>query len=65
MGGEGGSEHQRVMLEEGAALWGTARNLFISDADKRKSFCLQLKVFYESGRDVGTFASRPIKVRGV
>lgn len=42
--------------------FGLARNLFISDTDRRKSFCLNFKLFYKSERDIGSFLSRPMKV---
>ena len=43
-------------------LSGIARTLYISDSDRRKRFCLQVKIFYDNGRDLGTFSSKPIKV---
>jgi len=55
---------QQVTLNE--SLGGIARTLYISDQDRRKRFCLQVKLFYEGtasfNKDVGTFSSRPIKV---
>eukprot|EP00045_Choanoeca_perplexa_P018639 m.293233 g.293233 ORF g.293233 m.293233 type:complete len:659 (-) comp19553_c0_seq1:66-2042(-) len=59
-------EHQQVHLETfGEEARGTARSLYIPDSDKRKSFCLHIKTFFakgEAGRDVGTFASKPLRV---
>eukprot|EP00049_Salpingoeca_infusionum_P006723 m.110639 g.110639 ORF g.110639 m.110639 type:complete len:635 (-) comp13405_c0_seq3:403-2307(-) len=56
------SESEYTPLALDSQLYSTAKTLYIPDSDKRKSFCLHLKVFFESGRDVGTFASKPIKV---
>ncbi|EGD77877.1 hypothetical protein PTSG_09511 [Salpingoeca rosetta] len=56
--------HHAVELDQN--FYGCAKSLYISDTDKRKSFCLHFKVFHskdeERGRDVGTFTSKPIKV---
>eukprot|EP01147_Barroeca_monosierra_P004676 gene4676-8621_t len=53
-------QYQPVTLTE--SLYGSSRSLYISDADKRRSFCLHFKTFFSNGRDVGTFTSKPIKV---
>lgn len=54
------NDHQKVDM--GDEMFGPARTLFISDQDKRKSFCLHVKIFYSNGRDIGTFTSKPVKV---
>lgn len=43
-------------------LFACAKSLFISDQDKRKHFCLLLRLFVGSRQDVGSFQSRMIKV---
>eukprot|EP00055_Hartaetosiga_balthica_P014255 m.77448 g.77448 ORF g.77448 m.77448 type:complete len:684 (+) comp8543_c0_seq9:99-2150(+) len=53
-------EHHEIQLNDN--LYGTCRTLFIPDSDKRKSLCLYFKCFFDSGRDIGTFKSKPIKV---
>jgi len=40
----------------------TAKTLFISDSDKRKHFLLTCKLLYASGKSVGLFNSKRIKV---
>eukprot|EP00051_Salpingoeca_urceolata_P019586 m.287565 g.287565 ORF g.287565 m.287565 type:complete len:528 (+) comp19445_c0_seq4:1886-3469(+) len=59
--GEAAEDYYHVDLEE-TDFVGMARNLYISDQDKRKSFYLHLKVFYSNQRDIGTFCSKPVKV---
>ena len=58
--GMGLNEYVKVELD--GNLVGPARTLYISDQDKRKSFCMHTKIFYKNGRDVGSFTSRPVKV---
>eukprot|EP00730_Choanoeca_flexa_P018665 TRINITY_DN9087_c0_g1_i5.p1 TRINITY_DN9087_c0_g1~~TRINITY_DN9087_c0_g1_i5.p1 ORF type:complete len:669 (+),score=194.09 TRINITY_DN9087_c0_g1_i5:160-2166(+) len=60
-------EHTKIALTPSGAdeSTGVARTLYIQDSDKRKSFCLHLKTFFikdKEGRDVGTFASKPLRV---
>jgi hypothetical protein len=46
-------------------MTGVARTLYISDSDRRKRFCLQIKLFYDTGRecrDLGEFSSKPLRV---
>lgn len=43
-------------------MFACAKSLFISDQDKRKHFCLQLRLFLGSRQEVGSFQSRMIKV---
>ncbi|KAF7207571.1 recombining binding protein suppressor of hairless-like protein isoform X1 [Nothobranchius furzeri] len=43
-------------------LFACAKSLFISDQDKRKHFCLLLRLFLGNRQDVGSFQSRMIKV---
>ncbi|XP_037535611.1 recombining binding protein suppressor of hairless-like protein [Nematolebias whitei] len=43
-------------------LFACAKSLFISDQDKRKHFCLLLRLFVGNRQEVGSFQSRMIKV---
>uniref|UniRef100_A0A3B5M4Z9 Recombination signal binding protein for immunoglobulin kappa J region-like n=1 Tax=Xiphophorus couchianus TaxID=32473 RepID=A0A3B5M4Z9_9TELE len=43
-------------------LFACAKSLFISDQDKRKHFCLLLRLFLGNRQEVGSFQSRMIKV---
>ncbi|CAJ1051174.1 recombining binding protein suppressor of hairless-like protein [Xyrichtys novacula] len=43
-------------------MFACAKSLFISDQDKRKHFCLLLRLFLGSRQEVGSFQSRMIKV---
>uniref|UniRef100_A0A3Q2R4G2 Recombination signal binding protein for immunoglobulin kappa J region like n=1 Tax=Fundulus heteroclitus TaxID=8078 RepID=A0A3Q2R4G2_FUNHE len=43
-------------------LFACAKSLFISDQDKRKHFCLLLRLFLGNQQEVGSFQSRMIKV---
>uniref|UniRef100_A0A8C3G849 Recombination signal binding protein for immunoglobulin kappa J region like n=1 Tax=Cyclopterus lumpus TaxID=8103 RepID=A0A8C3G849_CYCLU len=43
-------------------MFASAKSLFISDQDKRKHFCLLLRLFLGSRQEVGSFQSRMIKV---
>eukprot|EP01137_Pigoraptor_chileana_P016283 Opistho-2@72991 len=56
---EGGADSQQISIEAGAFC--AAKNLFISDSDKRKNFSLYAKLQFAS-RDLGIFKSKPIKV---
>lgn len=38
------------------------KNLYISDSDKRKHFCLNLKVVTKNDRNLGIFKTKPLKV---
>ncbi|KAM6947122.1 recombining binding protein suppressor of hairless-like protein [Lycodopsis pacificus] len=43
-------------------MFASAKSLFISDQDKRKHFCLLLRLFMGNRQEVGSFQSRMIKV---
>lgn len=43
-------------------MFASAKSLFISDQDKRKHFCLLLRLFLGNRQEVGSFPSRMIKV---
>ncbi|KAI3369830.1 hypothetical protein L3Q82_024406, partial [Scortum barcoo] len=43
-------------------MFACAKSLFISDQDKRKHFCLLLRLFLGNRQEVGSFHSRMIKV---
>ncbi|XP_013771322.1 recombining binding protein suppressor of hairless-like protein [Pundamilia nyererei] len=43
-------------------MFACAKTLFISDQDKRKHFCLLLRLFLNNRQEVGSFQSRMIKV---
>lgn len=43
-------------------MFACAKSLFISDQDKRKHFCLLLRLFLGNKQEVGSFHSRMIKV---
>ena len=43
-------------------IFGVMSSLFVPDSDKRKSLSLHVKVFYDNGRDIGTFNSNPIRI---
>ena len=43
-------------------MFACAKSLFISDQDKRKHFCLLLRLFLGHRQEVGSFQSRMIKV---
>lgn len=43
-------------------MFASAKSLFISDQDKRKHFCLLLRLFLGNKQEVGSFPSRMIKV---
>ncbi|TKS71867.1 Suppressor of hairless protein J kappa-recombination signal-binding protein RBP-J kappa [Collichthys lucidus] len=43
-------------------MFACAKSLFISDQDKRKHFCLLLRLFLGNRQEVGSFQSRMIKV---
>ncbi|KAF6717412.1 Recombining binding protein suppressor of hairless-like protein [Oryzias melastigma] len=47
---------------ESRRMFACAKSLFISDQDKRKHFCLLLRLFLGSRQEVGSFQSRMIKV---
>ncbi|XP_064384613.1 recombining binding protein suppressor of hairless-like isoform X2 [Halichondria panicea] len=53
-------EMQQLSLED--KNYCTAKTLYISDQDKRKNFQLACKIFFDDGRDTGTFLSKRIKV---
>eukprot|EP01136_Pigoraptor_vietnamica_P031806 Opistho-1_new@92851 len=56
---EAGGDSAPIAIEPGSFC--AAKNLFISDSDKRKNFSLYAKLQY-AARDLGVFKSRPIKV---
>ncbi|XP_074532301.1 recombining binding protein suppressor of hairless-like protein [Halichoeres trimaculatus] len=43
-------------------MFACAKSLFISDQDKRKHFCLLLRLFLGNRQEVGSFQSRMIKI---
>uniref|UniRef100_A0A672G946 Recombination signal binding protein for immunoglobulin kappa J region-like n=1 Tax=Salarias fasciatus TaxID=181472 RepID=A0A672G946_SALFA len=59
--------HPAALLQTGSSdpqpvLFACAKSLFISDQDKRKHFCLLLRLFLGNRQEVGSFQSRMIKV---
>uniref|UniRef100_A0A8C9Z382 Recombination signal binding protein for immunoglobulin kappa J region like n=1 Tax=Sander lucioperca TaxID=283035 RepID=A0A8C9Z382_SANLU len=57
--GENKSESQADTFK---LMFACAKSLFISDQDKRKHFCLLLRLFLGNRQEVGSFQSRMIKV---
>lgn len=53
---------QLTFEEKGAQGFCSAKTLFISDSDKRKSFIICTRLLYPSGKSPGVFESRRIKV---
>lgn len=60
--GIGSSDRDMQQLNLDGKMFGAAKTLFISDSDKRKTFSLNLKMFYSQSMDIGTFLSKKIKV---
>ncbi|KAK5913142.1 hypothetical protein CesoFtcFv8_002955 [Champsocephalus esox] len=54
----------KLMFNEqpNSRMFASAKSLFISDQDKRKHFCLLLRLFLGNRQEVGSFQSRMIKV---
>lgn len=52
----------KVLLLSVTQMFACAKSLFISDQDKRKHFCLLLRLFLGNRQEVGSFQSRMIKV---
>uniref|UniRef100_A0AAQ4R432 Recombination signal binding protein for immunoglobulin kappa J region like n=1 Tax=Gasterosteus aculeatus aculeatus TaxID=481459 RepID=A0AAQ4R432_GASAC len=48
--------------QQDSRMFASAKSLFISDQDKRKHFCLLLRLFVGHRQEVGSFHSRMIKV---
>ncbi|KAL6112604.1 rbpjl [Pungitius sinensis] len=48
--------------QQDSRMFASAKSLFISDQDKRKHFCLLLRLFVGHRLEVGSFQSRMIKV---
>jgi len=60
--GIGSADQDMQQLDINNKQYCAAKTLFISDTDKRKHFCLNLKMFYANGLEIGSFSSRNIKV---
>uniref|UniRef100_A0A3B4G7Q3 Recombining binding protein suppressor of hairless-like protein n=1 Tax=Pundamilia nyererei TaxID=303518 RepID=A0A3B4G7Q3_9CICH len=58
-GGGGGTSEPSASIHQ---MFACAKTLFISDQDKRKHFCLLLRLFLNNRQEVGSFQSRMIKV---
>lgn len=54
--------HTRAVCVSRQQMFACAKSLFISDQDKRKHFCLLLRLFLNNRQEVGSFQSRMIKV---
>ncbi|XP_042366559.1 recombining binding protein suppressor of hairless-like protein [Plectropomus leopardus] len=58
------AESFKLVFDEqpNSRMFACAKSLFISDQDKRKHFCLLLRLFLGNRQEVGSFQSRMIKV---
>uniref|UniRef100_A0A3Q2W4X2 Recombination signal binding protein for immunoglobulin kappa J region-like n=1 Tax=Haplochromis burtoni TaxID=8153 RepID=A0A3Q2W4X2_HAPBU len=54
--------HTHAVCVSRQQMFACAKTLFISDQDKRKHFCLLLRLFLGNRQEVGSFQSRMIKV---
>uniref|UniRef100_A0A3Q3ESQ2 Recombination signal binding protein for immunoglobulin kappa J region-like n=1 Tax=Labrus bergylta TaxID=56723 RepID=A0A3Q3ESQ2_9LABR len=54
--------HTLLSFPSPQQMFACAKSLFISDQDKRKHFCLLLRLFVGNRQEVGSFQSRMIKV---
>lgn len=54
--------HTHAVCVSPQQMFACAKSLFISDQDKRKHFCLLLRLFLGNRQEVGSFQSRMIKV---
>lgn len=54
--------HTHAVCVSRQQMFACAKSLFISDQDKRKHFCLLLRLFLGNRQEVGSFQSRMIKV---
>uniref|UniRef100_A0A3P9D2Z8 Recombination signal binding protein for immunoglobulin kappa J region like n=1 Tax=Maylandia zebra TaxID=106582 RepID=A0A3P9D2Z8_9CICH len=54
--------HTHAVCVSRQQMFACAKSLFISDQDKRKHFCLLLRLFLNNRQEVGSFQSRMIKV---
>uniref|UniRef100_A0A3B4G402 Recombining binding protein suppressor of hairless-like protein n=1 Tax=Pundamilia nyererei TaxID=303518 RepID=A0A3B4G402_9CICH len=54
--------HTHAVCVSRQQMFACAKTLFISDQDKRKHFCLLLRLFLNNRQEVGSFQSRMIKV---